>query len=99
MGGTPRRGVPPYPPGGGGYPPKRPKMAILGGTPSPYIKDIFSSKKGKKRIAGNGHRVLFTPFLTLFLTPPGGSKMGQNRGLGGTPQKPHFWGFGGYPPG
>ena len=41
----PKRGVWPDPP----FWPKR-------GVPPPFIKDIFSSKKGQNRIAGNAHR-------------------------------------------
>ena len=42
----------------GGYPspPKKGQKSSFLDPPLPYIKDIFSSKKAKKRIAGNGYK-------------------------------------------
>ena len=75
----PKRGVWPDPP----FWPKR-------GVPPPFIKEIFSSKKGQNRIAGNAHRSekgLFSGFR-------GGSKRPPFR----TPGRGLFWPFWGVPP-
>ena len=71
--------------------PKKPIFDPFSGPPLPLIKDIFSSKKGQKRIAGNGHRRFFCSklgFRTPFWTPP---KMPIFEGFRGVGGKWPFW--------